>query len=54
MTFAERIGLALLIVIFDLVVFFLPLAAILMAYVLLFRPLWFPDWVERVYRNPTP
>ena len=51
MTIAQRVVFALSIVLFDLVVFFLPLAAILVAYILLVRPPWFPAWVERVYRD---
>ena len=31
--------------------FALPLAALLIAYVLLARPAWFRDWVERLYRQ---
>jgi hypothetical protein len=52
MSFTARIALASAIVIFDLVVFILPLGAVLLAYVLLFRPAWFPVWVERLYRFP--
>jgi hypothetical protein len=51
MTFGQRMFLALAILIFDFVVFFLPVAAILGAYVLMFRPPWFAEWVARVYRN---
>ncbi len=53
MSFAERFSLALAIVVFDLVVFFLPVAAVALAYVLLARPVWFPQWVERIYRHPS-
>ena len=53
MKFTERLFFALIILLFDFAVFFLPLAAILVAYVLLARPPWFPGWVERVYRNPS-
>ena len=53
MTATERIIYALLILLFDFVVFFLPLAAVLIAYVLLVRPPWFPEWVAKIYRNPS-
>lgn len=46
---SERIIIAAAIFIFDLVVFFLPVAAIIIAYVLIVKPPWFPQWVERVY-----
>ncbi len=49
----ERIFYALLILLFDLVVFFLPLAAFLIAYVLLVRPPWFPELVEKIYQDPS-
>jgi len=51
MKFTQRVSFALLVLLFDLVVFFLPLAACFIAYVLLARPAWFPGWVERVYRD---
>jgi hypothetical protein len=53
MKITERIFYASLIVLVDFVVFFLPMAAFLCAYVLLVRPPWFSDWVERIYRDPS-
>jgi len=51
MRLAERLVWALLIVIVDAAAFAVPLAALLIAYVLLARPPWFRDWVERLYRE---
>ena len=51
MKFTQRLSFALLILLFDFVVFFLPLAACLVAYIVLVRPLWFLGWVESVYRD---
>jgi hypothetical protein len=46
---AHRLVLALLIVVMDTAAFAVPLASLLLAYVLLARPVWFRDWVERLY-----
>ena len=51
MHLTERLIWALLIVIADAAAFAVPLAALLIAYVLLARPPWFRDWVERLYRD---
>lgn len=51
MRLAERLVWALLIVIVDAAAFALPLAALVLAYVLLARPRWFRDWVEQIYRE---
>jgi hypothetical protein len=51
MRLIERLIWALLIVIVDTAAFLVPLAAFLIAYVLLARPLWFRDWVERLYHE---
>ena len=51
MHLTERLIWALLIVIVDAAAFAVPLAALLIAYVLLARPLWFRDWVERLYHE---
>jgi hypothetical protein len=47
----ERLMWAGVIVIFELVVFFLPLMAILSAYVILVRPVWFKNWIDRIYAS---
>ena len=49
MSTAERIGLAVLIVILDVAVFVVPITGLLAAWVLLARPPWFREWVERLY-----
>jgi len=51
MRLTERLIWALLIVIVDAAAFAVPLAALLIAYVLLTRPPWFRDWVERLYNE---
>lgn len=51
MHIAHRLLLALLIVVVDTAVFAVPLVALLLAYVLLARPGWFRDWVDRLYRG---
>ena len=44
---AEVLGIGL-----DAAAFAVPLAALLIAYVLLARPAWFQNWVEDLYREP--
>jgi hypothetical protein len=44
----QRIILAVAILAADLVVFFLPLAAIFLAYVLVFNPPWFRDFINNL------
>lgn len=51
MRFADRLVWAFIIVIADTLAFAIPLAALLLAYVLLARPPWFRDWVEKIYRT---
>jgi hypothetical protein len=52
MSTGERVALAVLVVAVDLVAFALPLTAFLAAYVVLARPPWFRDWVQRLYGAP--
>ena len=54
MRLAERLVWAFIIVILDAAAFALPVAALLLAYVLLARPPWFRDWVERLYGEVPP
>jgi hypothetical protein len=49
MRLAERLFWALLIVVVDAVAFAVPLAALVIAYVVLARPAWFRKWVGRLY-----
>ena len=50
MRLADRLVWAFIIVIADTAAFVVPLAAILLAYVVLARPPWFRNWVEQLYR----
>jgi len=45
----DRILLAIGIVFFDMFIFIVPLVAIVLAYVLIARPVWFRDWVLQLY-----
>lgn len=49
MGIVRRLGYAISIVVIDFIVFFVPLAAVLLAYVIIFRPPWFRDAVDGVY-----
>lgn len=51
MTAAERIALAIAIVLVDLLLFALPLTGLAAAYLLIARPRWFREWVERIYEG---
>jgi hypothetical protein len=51
MRLAERLVWAVLVVVIDAAAFAVPLAALLIAYVLLARPPWFQDWVRRLYHE---
>lgn len=51
MHLAHRLVLALLIVVVDTAAFAVPLTSLLLAYILLARPAWFRDWVDRLYRG---
>ena len=49
MRLPDRLVLALLVVVVDTAAFAVPLAALVLAYVLLARPPWFRDLVEQLY-----
>jgi len=49
MNTGERVALAAVIVVLDVAVFIVPVTGILAAWVLLARPPWFRQWVERLY-----
>jgi hypothetical protein len=49
MKVSERSMWACGIVLADLFILVLPLAALLLAYVLVSRPAWFKQWVDKVY-----
>jgi len=38
----------------DTAAFAVPLVALLLAYILLARPRWFRDWVEKIYQDAPP
>ena len=44
----QRAVLAALVLLVDLVVFFFPLTAVFLAYIILFNPLWFRDFLDRI------
>ena len=44
----QRTLLAVLVLLVDLVVFFFPLTAVFLAYIILFNPLWFREFLERI------
>ena len=54
MRLADRLVWALVIVIVDSAAFAIPLAALVLAYVLIARPRWFREWVEKLYREAPP
>jgi hypothetical protein len=51
MTTGERILIAVAVVMIDLVLFALPLTGLLAAFIILARPPWFRQWVERLYTS---
>ena len=53
MTTAERAALAVLIVVLDVAVIVVPVTGLVAAWVLLVRPPWFRQWVERLYESHT-
>jgi len=48
MSLQKKLLLAFGIIVLDLVVFFLPLAAIFLAYVIIYNPPWVKDFLERL------
>ena len=44
----QRAVLAALVLLVDLVVVFFPLTAVFLAYIILFNPLWFRDFLDRI------
>ncbi len=51
MTQADRILLIVVILLADMLIFMLPLTAFFAAYVLWARPVWFRDWILRLYES---
>jgi hypothetical protein len=52
MSTGERVALAALIVVLDVAVFVVPVTGLVAAWVLLARPPWFREWIERLYGEP--
>lgn len=50
MKLSERLFWAVGIVLIEVLIFVVPVMAILTAYVLISRPSWFKNWVDRIYR----
>ena len=48
MSFSHRILLCVGIVLIDLVVFFMPLTALFLAYIILYNPLWFREFLQKL------
>ena len=48
----ERLTLALAVVLIDAALFVVPVAGIVVAYVIVARPPWFRDWVTALYERP--
>ena len=49
MSLTERLVLAVAIVLVDLLVFVIPLTGLAAAWLILARPPWFREWVDRLY-----
>jgi len=49
MTQMDRIMLVVVILLADMLIFMLPLSAFFAGYILLARPLWFKEWILRMY-----
>jgi len=48
MTMVQRTLLAALVLLVDLAVFFFPLTAVFLAYIIMFNPLWFREFLNRI------
>ena len=48
LTMVQRTLLAALVLLVDLAVIILPLAAVFLAYIILFNPLWFREFLDRL------
>lgn len=47
----ERILLITIIILVDMLIFMLPISALFAGYILWFRPLWFREWIDRLYNS---
>ena len=48
MTMIQRALLAALVLLVDLAIFFFPLTAVFLAYIILFNPLWFREFLNHI------
>ena len=48
LSLTTRILLAALVLLLDLVVFFFPITAVFLAYIIIFNPPWFKDFINRL------
>ena len=48
MTFFQRLLICIGILLVDIIVFFLPLTAFFLVYILMFNPVWFRDFLNRL------
>ena len=53
MSLNQRILLAVIVVCVEVITFFIPILALVAAYILIARPLWFKNWVESLYKDST-
>lgn len=52
MSLNQRIFLAVTVICVEVITFLIPILALFAAYVLIARPLWFKNRVERLYEDP--
>jgi hypothetical protein len=48
LSMVQRTILAALVLLVDLVIFFFPLTAVFLAYIILFNPMWFREFLDRI------
>jgi len=54
MSFAHRILLSLGIILIDLIIFFLPLTALFLVYIILYNPPWFREFLNKLNHDANP
>ncbi|MBT8369949.1 MAG: hypothetical protein KJO34_03235 [Deltaproteobacteria bacterium] len=48
MSYGQRILLSVGIILIDLIIFFLPLTALFLVYIILYNPQWFKDFLQKM------
>jgi hypothetical protein len=48
MSYSQRIFLSIGIILIDLIIFFLPLTALFLVYIILYNPQWFKEFLQRI------